>query len=294
MGHASYSSELRDTRAKTMGYHTKRRQEIFTQRELDNKMNPKGVTVREARDSENHPNSVPVILALDVTGSMGNVPHMLVKDGLPTIMSTIIQRGIPDPQLLFIGIGDHEVDSAPLQVAQFESGDEELDQWLTNVYLEGGGGGNSGESYMLAWLFAAYHTATDHWDKRGQKGFLFTVGDEPVLNSIPASAIEAIMGPNQLGDMDSAELLAAAKERYHVYHLHIRQTGSGSRQEVMDGWKQIMGDNLIIVESHEDLSAVVAETVIENVSYDVKQSPQSEETSEPSEDTDDDEPEILL
>lgn len=39
------------------------------------------------------------------------------------------------------------------------------------VWLGGGGGGS--ESYTLPWLFAALHTATDTWSKRGCKGYLF-------------------------------------------------------------------------------------------------------------------------
>ena len=85
---------------------------------------------------------------------MGHVPHALVQDGLPHIMETILKKGVEDPQVLFLAIGDHTCDEAPLQVGQFESSDELLDRWLTDVYLEGHGGGNDGESYMLAWYFA--------------------------------------------------------------------------------------------------------------------------------------------
>ena len=45
-------------------------QEFYTSRKLDAALNPKGV-MRECCDSDEHPHTVPVILALDVTGSMG-------------------------------------------------------------------------------------------------------------------------------------------------------------------------------------------------------------------------------
>ncbi|KKM94051.1 hypothetical protein LCGC14_1202110, partial [marine sediment metagenome] len=153
MGGGSYSVDDRMTRSISAGYHTKSRQEIFTQATINSAMNPHGITVRESRDSDEHPDSLAIVLALDVTGSMGSVPHYLVKDGLPHIVDGIIKSGIPDPQILFLGIGDHECDRSPLQVGQFESSDELLDKWLTDVWLEGGGGGNDGESYMLAWYF---------------------------------------------------------------------------------------------------------------------------------------------
>jgi hypothetical protein len=262
MGGGSYSFVSRSAREDDLGYKTKSTQEIFKQRSINNAMNPNGVVVRESRDSKEHPNTVSVILALDVTGSMGTIPHFLVKEGLPNIMDNIIDSGINDPQLLFLAIGDHECDSSPLQVAQFESSDELLDKWLTDVYLEGGGGGNEGESYLLAWYFAGFHTSIDCFEKRGQKGFLFTIGDEPTLKSVPKRSLQHIMGDGQYGDFSADMLLEKAREKYHCFHLHIKQTGAGGRQETMNGWKQLMGDGLIIVDNKNDVSRIISETII--------------------------------
>jgi len=264
MGYASYSSDSRSVRSASLGYTTKSTHEIFKQRSINNAMNPYGVTLRESRDSVEHPNVVSIVLNLDVTGSMGSIPHFLVKEGLPNMMESLIDGGIKDPQVLFTGIGDHECDDSPLQVGQFESSDELLDKWLTDVYLEGGGGGNEGESYLLAWYFAGYHTAIDSIDKRGQKGFLFTIGDEPTLKFLPKGHIERIMGSNPQTNFTAAELLEKASKLYHCYHLHIKQTGAGGRQETMDGWKQLIGDHLIIVDHKEDVARIIAETVIKH------------------------------
>ncbi len=263
MGYGSYSFEARSARSVKMGYETRSAGEIFSQRSINNAMNPYGIKLRESRDSEDHPNSVPIVLALDVTGSMGSIPHHLVKEGLPKIMSQIIQGGTRDPQVLFLAIGDHECDESPLQVGQFESSDELLDKWLTDVYLEGGGGGNTGESYLLAWYFAGFHTSMDCFKKRKQKGFLFTIGDEPTLPEIPARNLKTIMGDGQYENYSAAALLDKAKESFHVYHLHIKQTYAGSVQKTMDGWKQLMGDHLIILEHHEEISTIIPRIVAE-------------------------------
>jgi len=244
----------------------KSKDEIFTQKSINNAMNPYGIIVRESRDSVEHPNSLAIILALDVTGSMGTVPHHLITKGLPTLMGEILEKGIKDPQVLFMGIGDHECDQSPLQVAQFESSDELLDKWLKDVYLEGGGGANSGESYSLAWYLAGYHTTIDCFEKRGEKGFLFTIGDEPVLKKIPKNSIKEIMGDGQYTDYTHDELLKKAMEKYHVYHLHIKETGAGSRKETIDGWKQLMQDHLIEVDNHNELAATIANIIIKNSS----------------------------
>ena len=263
MGWGSYSLDSREVRAKEAGYTTKSAREIFAQQEINNAMNPYGVKLRESRDSAEHPDSLSIILALDVTGSMGSIPHHLVKEGLPNIMGRIIQSGTKDPQLLFLAIGDHECDRSPLQVGQFESSDELLDKWLTDVYLEGGGGGNIGESYLLAWYFAGFHTSIDCFEKRQQKGFLFTIGDEPTLPDIPMGALKDIMGNGQYETYPAATLLDKAREMYHVFHLHIRQTHAGSNQKTMDGWKQLMGDQLIILDRHEEVSKVIPQIVAE-------------------------------
>jgi hypothetical protein len=133
-----------------------------------------------------------------------------------------------------------------------------LDKWLTDIYLEGGGGGNAGESYLLAWYFAGKHTSIDCFEKRKQKGFLFTIGDEPILDSIPKSKIREIMGDGQYETYDAKVLLDAARKMYNVYHIHIKETASGSRQQVIDGWKQLMGDNLIVAERHEDVAELIS------------------------------------
>ena len=261
MGWGYYSVDDRAARAASVGYGTKSAREIFTQRAINNAMNPHGVRLRESRDSAEHPNSVAIVLALDVTGSMGSIPHHLVKECLPTIMGRIIQSGTSDPQLLFLAVGDHECDNSPLQVGQFESSDELLDKWLTDVYLEGGGGGNAGESYLLAWYFAGFHTSIDCYEKRTQKGFLFTIGDEPTLPYILDQSLRRIMGDGQHQTYNADQLLDRARERYHVYHLHIRETGAGSMQATMDGWKQLMGDHLLILERHEEVSTVIPEII---------------------------------
>jgi len=265
MGSGSYSVSNRSLRATTLGYDHKSTYEIFDSRNINNAMNPAHIQIRESRDSAEHPNSLAILLALDETGSMGSIPHFLVKEGLPKIMGNIIQKGIKDPQLLFVGVGDHTIDNAPLQVGQFESSDELLDKWLTSLYLEGGGGGNDGESYMLAWYFAGYHTSIDCFEKRHQKGFLFTIGDEKVLHEIPGQSLKKLMVDGEYKDVFlSSELLEKARERYIVKHLHLMQGHNGQRDDVINDWKQFMGDDLIIIDKKEDIATIIVNEIIKN------------------------------
>jgi len=52
---------------------------------------------------------------------------------------------LPDPIISFAGVGDSYTDKAPLQVAEFRQGSA-LDDEISKLYLEGGGGGQHYES----------------------------------------------------------------------------------------------------------------------------------------------------
>jgi len=45
--------------------------DIYTSRTIDPYLDPLGVKLRESRDSADNPRSTPIIIGLDVTGSMG-------------------------------------------------------------------------------------------------------------------------------------------------------------------------------------------------------------------------------
>lgn len=262
MGHTTYSALSRSYR--TMEYETKTAGNIFTQKVTPREFDPAGVTMRESRDSEEHPETVAIALFLDVTGSMREVPHMLIKNGLPRLMEKIINSGVQHPQIMISAIGDHECDDAPLQVGQFESGDQEIDVGLTRIFIEGGGGGNDGESYLLAWFLCSRFTSIDCFEKRGTKGCLFTIGDEPTLKSVPGRILDRIMGKHQNVDCTAVNLIAAASEKYNVYHIHVKEgTNHGASESVMGGWRQLLGDNFLVAESINAIPEIIAAKVVE-------------------------------
>jgi hypothetical protein len=114
MGSGSWSSST--YKAFADSYTKKSREEIFHQRSLHEEMDlTKSKThIRESRDSEEHPESLPVFIALDETGSMGSIPDKMIRDYLPKLMDSIIDSiGVKHPQILFMGVGDHECDYCP-------------------------------------------------------------------------------------------------------------------------------------------------------------------------------------
>ena len=188
-------------------------QAVYTARRLDPALDPKN-KIRECCDSPEHPNTIPVILALDVTGSMGR-SAVEVASELNNIM-TELYKDMTDVEFMIMGIGDCAYDDAPLQVSQFES-DIRIAEQLDKLYFEGGGGGNSFESYTAAWQFANDNTKLDCW-KRGKKGIIITMGDEN-LNPYLATGYDEAVGR---AGKDTLALYKEVTQKYDVYHINVK------------------------------------------------------------------------
>ena len=275
MGHGSYDTNTRSVYQAKVA--TKTRDQIFTNdfktREVfkkNSKMSPHNLGTREARDSEEHPESIPVIIALDCTGSMGRTPEKIIKDDLNTIMDTIRESGVDHTQIMFMAIGDHAMgDPSPLQVGQFESSDELMQKWLEEIDIRGcRGGGNSVESYHLAWLVAGYHISTDHFEKRGKKGYLFTIGDEGHYEEDTVKAIQNLVGtPGEIWKVK--DILKKAQETFHVYHIHTDDAAypsDGWGKRVADQWRETLGENFHIVKDYHGIAPKIGTIVAQGES----------------------------
>ncbi|MFW6246544.1 MAG: hypothetical protein ACOC22_00010 [bacterium] len=238
-------------------YKSKPAEKIFS-KSATKDMSPNGLEVRESRDSDEHPESVAIMVFLDETGSMGKIPELIVKEKLGTLMTTIIDNGVEHPQILFGGIGDHISDRSPLQVGQFESGTEELDKWLTSIYLEGNGGGQAMESYLLAWLVAGRHTSIDCFEKRNTKGFLFTIGDEKSWGEVDGSRLKDLMGYPEASDVTDKQLLEEAQRLYNVYHIHIKEGWHGNNPDVIKYWEDLLGERVIMLDDYNAVCETIA------------------------------------
>lgn len=238
-------------------------EEIYSSRSIHKDLDPKGVAIRESRDSADNPNSTPLIVALDVTGSMGILADTIAREGLGVLFEGILSRKpISDPHIMFMGVGDANCDQYPLQVSQFEA-DSRIIQQLTQLYLEHGGGGNNFESYNLPWYFAALHTLHDAIEKRGKRGYLFTVGDECAPQPLTKAQIERFIGDTVQVDMDSRELLQMAQRKYDVFHVIIEE-GSyarGSFQKVWDSWTDLLGQRVIRLADHKRLAETIVSAI---------------------------------
>lgn len=238
------------------------RSEVFGARHMDPRFDPARFAARESRDSDYNPQSTPIILAADVTGSMGMVAHELMRNGLVTLTSEIYdRRPVTDPHIMVAAIGDAFTDTAPLQATQFEA-DISLASQIRGLWLEGGGGGNDGESYSTAHLLAALKTSTDAFDKRGRKGYLFTIGDEPIHDGLTARQIAEIFGTESARGMTARQCLSLAQKQYEVFHIVIREGYAAmNMSQVLDSWEPLLPGRTYVLEDYRRLAELVVSII---------------------------------
>lgn len=231
--------------------------QIYASTTMKPEFDPKGVT-RESRDSDDHPISTPIIIGLDVTGSMSNILYEVAQQLGDLVKEILDRKPVAGPQIAFNAIGDAKCDDCPLQVTQFES-DIRIAEQLTQLYFERGGGGNGFESYPLAWYFAANHTSTDNFEKRGKKGFLFTMGDDSYPRSITAREIKEIFGDDVGEDISVEALLNQVSRKYEVFHLCLKQgaTYAYSGDGITESWRELMGERAIPVTDYTKIPQVI-------------------------------------
>lgn len=251
------------------------REEVFSQTRMSDDMNIKN-KVRECRNSEEHPAAFPIIIALDVTGSMGHIPDTLIRTGLPDIMEKILESGVKDPQVCFMAIGDQYSDRAPIQVGQFESSDELMDKWLKIVWLEGCGGGNQAESYQLAWYAALHHTSCD-WIANGRKGVLITIGDDGVHKSTSAAQLKNLFGTTvSETDFATSDLYNRAKADWDIWHINVSDY-QGTKGYVHKSW-EFLGDHIVGTEDSQgsDIPKIISGIILQSYRAQTKTEAQTE------------------
>ena len=257
MGYSSWSDDAYTNLTSSKGYASKSADAIFS-RSMSSDMTPVNLGIREARDSDAHPASLAVMVWLDVTGSMGRIPHAIAQEKLGALMNTIIDNGVLHPQILFGAIGDHHSDMSSLQLGQFEAGTEELDKWLTSVFIEGKGGGQNRESYLLSWLVAGRHTSIDCFEKRNEKGFLFTIGDEKSWDKLDVDTLKELLGYAQGEELNDKQLLEEAQRLYNVYHIHINEASYRDDPDVLGYWREMLGERLIVLDDYNAVCETIA------------------------------------
>jgi hypothetical protein len=241
------------------------------------KPNKAGKIIRESFDSDVHPDSVSIAVVFDVTGSMSTVPKIFVQK-LGKLMSILVKKGyVVHPHILFGAVGDATCDKVPLQMGQYEGGNE-MDEALTSIHTEGGGGGHITESYELAAYFLARKSDLDCVKKRGKKGYCFLMGDELPYPVVNRHQVEALIGDSMESNIlfskrdprakagedkfiAEGDILAELEEKFEVFWIMPGGTSHWNDASVNEPLKAIFCQNLLRLEDPRDVCELIATTI---------------------------------
>jgi len=247
MGRGSYSAadwnKLKNSRGISA---SSTADDIFSGNKVNEKYLPQFINMRESRDSEDSPESTPIIIGFDSTGSMGYLAAEIAKNSLNKTATMILEkRPVTDPHIMCAAFTSpsSSMQCPALQVTQFEADIRVVEQLLEFTLS----GGNPYSYDSLVWYFALKHTSTDCNEKRGKKGFIFCIGDEVCDEGqediLSAGDILSVFSDKAEKGCKTVELYAEASRKYEIFHII---TGSRTEMAYKTWEKLISGRNAVL------------------------------------------------
>ena len=126
----------------------------------------------------------------------------------------MMQKYLKEPSISFCAIGDYSSDDAPLQITDFGVG-KEIDQLISKMYLEGGGGGNGIENYELSAYFYLNHSQL----KNTEMPFFFLTGDEGFYDKIPINVVKQIIGSDIQNEELSNDVWKGIMKKFNFFFV---------------------------------------------------------------------------
>jgi len=176
----------------------------------------------------------PVVFAVDVTGSMGSWPGIIFHK-LPVLFNEA-KLWLPDVEISFAAVGDAYTDRCPVQVCEFGTG-RDLEAHINAIYPEGGGGGQSRESYELFAYYYARHCEMP----RAKKALFVYCGDEGFYDRILPMHLKAHFGDEVDDPIDAYAVFKELAERFEVYNLRVKYGQDDRDEEIREQWQKAIG-----------------------------------------------------
>jgi hypothetical protein len=189
----------------------------------------------------------PLVIACDVTGSMGEWPAVIFSK-LPYLDLEGKEYLGEDMAISFAAVGDNRAsDRYPLQVREFVSG-KKLEEELQKLIIEGGGGGGMKEGYDLA----AYYYAHKVSMPKAIRPIMIFIGDEGLYENLNKEDIKEWTGDSAQSRMDIKQIFDDLKARYSVYLIRKPYSGGGdgmssTDQDIYAQWETHLGSDHIAI-----------------------------------------------
>jgi hypothetical protein len=197
-------------------------------------------------DSVSTESTSPLVIVVDETGSMGDWPATIFSK-LPYLENEGKEYLGEDFEICFMAIGDaYNNETYPLQVRPFAKG-LDLKKTLTELVIEGKGGGQTTETYELAALYANEKVNIP----KAIKPVMIFIGDEMCYDTISPDHAEHLMGIKIEKTLTTAAVFEKLKQKFAVYLIRKSYgTSSGNvlsddDKKITASWAKYLGDDHI-------------------------------------------------
>src|SRR5512133_96651 len=181
----------------------------------------------------------PIVCMLDVTGSMGDSVYVIYEKLGTFFLEIQKQNYLEDPAISFAAVGDCYCDAAPLQVAQFSQSMELID-YLEQVYIEHGGGGQSSESYeTMLYYYWKYCEL-----QNTEVPFFFIIGDEGFYDKVSGDHRQKHFGEALAPNVSSETVFDQIKKKFagNVFLLHLPYGSGKDDGKIVKQWRAMLGE----------------------------------------------------
>ena len=109
-----------------------------------------------------------------------------------------------------------------------------------------------------------HHTDLDAW-KRGRKGLIITMGDEPLNPYLPAKPLAAAVGDGLQADVETRALYSEAARKFDICHMHVLH-GQGNRyfDQVRNSFGKLLPAGRLISVDVEGISDALIRVIEEH------------------------------
>lgn len=218
----------------------------------------------------------PLVIVVDQTGSMGDWPATMFSK-LPYLEHEAKDYLGAATEISFAAIGDaNNGEDYPLQCRPFDKGPA-LATRLSELVIEGKGGGDTHETYELAALYYARNVrapnmrttsdTTHHTDRfsmldsmvrpKAPRGMIIFIGDEEPYASVRPEVAKRYGHIDLPGDIDVETIFEELKQKFSVYAVLKPYNGSWEKRTTLDNriynkWCDLIGKEHIALLSHPE------------------------------------------
>lgn len=188
----------------------------------------------------------PVVICCDVTGSMGEWPAVIFSK-LPYLDlegKTYLGEKM---ETSFNAVGDCFSDKYPLQIRKFVTGTA-MEAELKELVIEGGGGGQTNESYDLA---ALYYSRNCEMPNAVRPIFIF-IGDEGLYNFVDKEKGELLCHTSMEKRVSIEKVFEDLKAKFSVYLIrkpygNILDCSDETNQRIQKQWVELLGADHVVM-----------------------------------------------